>query len=86
MKGWGIDMRRYSRDSEIDHRAQVPNPLFTAEEFERFHHLDLASMSKGELLRERDREKMILVMTDTPDCWHVERFRAVEEALGYESK
>ena len=59
----------------------VPDPLKDSESRERFYHHDLASLTKAELYRERDRVRWRLMMEDSPDHWLLERLDVVTGRL-----
>lgn len=59
----------------------VPVPTETIEEWHRARHEDLAGKSRYELLRERDRLRLRLLLDDDPEPWLVARWHAVAEAL-----
>ena len=59
----------------------VPVPTETIEEWHRARHEDLAGKSRFELLHDRDRLRLRLLLDDDPDPWLLERWHAVVEAL-----
>ena len=60
----------------------VPNPWDTLEQHERYEHHDLSRVSRAELLRERDRVRLRLLLDDGPDPWILQRLDKLRGALG----
>lgn len=60
----------------------IPDPLDTLEQRERFEHRDLAGLSRAELLRERERLKLRLLLDDAPDPWLFQRLDVLRRMLG----
>lgn len=56
-------------------------PWASAEQWDRHAHLDLARLSRPELLRERDRLRLRLTLDDRPGRWLLARLAHIEEAL-----
>jgi hypothetical protein len=66
----------------LDALYHAPEPLASLEEFERFHDRDLPRLARAELLRERERVKLRLLLDDAPDPWLFKRLEALRRALG----
>ena len=60
----------------------VPSPLESLEDHERYAHRDLPRLARAELLRERERLRLRLILDDTPDPWLLGRLDALRKALG----
>jgi hypothetical protein len=66
----------------LDALYHVPEPLASLEEFERFYARDLPRRARAELLRERERLKLRLLLDDFPDPWLFQRLDALRRVLG----
>jgi len=60
----------------------VPERYDTLEQHERYEHLDLRRMSRAELLRERERLRLRLMLDDGPDPWLFGRLQNLNQMLG----
>lgn len=58
----------------------VPQPYDSAEQHVRYVHADLADRTRAELLRERERIRLRLVLDDAPPAWVLERLARLEKA------
>ena len=56
----------------------VPNPLRDYESWQRFCHYDLQHLSQAELLRERERARLRVLLDDDPTPWLLERLGTLE--------
>ena len=72
-------------------RRTIPNPWFSLEEAEKFHHLDLPQLSTAKLWAERNFVQNQLagaILRDAPEShWLAERLAAInqeKETRGYE--
>lgn len=80
---------RPSRDAKRERRrrllallADIPDPFRSYEDWVKYHHLDLATLSLTRVLFERDRlRQLLLLFDDAADSWHVARYRAIEAHL-----
>lgn len=59
----------------------VPDPFDTLEAWERREHRDLAAMTLSEVLVERDRLRLRLLLDPKPDPWLPERLERVQRRL-----
>jgi hypothetical protein len=58
----------------------------TLEEYERTRHRDLPRLTRAELLRERDRVRLRLLLDDAPPHWCIERLSRLERAVQHASR
>jgi hypothetical protein len=85
-QGWNYGGRAASstegswRDA-LERICPMPAPMRTSEDWERFHHMDLNQMTRGQLRLEEDRTRLRLTMEDHPDEWFLVRVEAIQEAL-----
>ena len=59
----------------------VPNSLETLEQRDRYELRDISRMSRPELLKDRDRLKLRLLLEDVSDPWLSRRLAALQKAL-----
>ena len=59
----------------------VPDPFTSFEEHERHGHLDLPRQPRADLLRERERIRLRLLLDDEPDVWLLVRLKKITDRL-----
>jgi hypothetical protein len=71
----------YSDALTLAHIYRLPSPWASLEERARFEHRDLPLRTRAELLRERERLRLRLLLDDAPDGWLFARLEALDRSL-----
>lgn len=77
--------RRFHRGQHsyrlLDAISPLPDPFDCLEDYERYVHRDLDSLTVTMLHRELEKVKLRLLVDDEAPAWFAERLRKVKEAL-----
>jgi len=74
-------MNRGDQPLTLDGIYPLPDPLTSLESYQRHSHLDLPLRARVDLLRERDRLRLRLLLEEAPDPWLLERMQRLTENL-----